>query len=175
MLAEPNEIVAEPDLEDDRWHLADESGQGMIAETHRADGGHRREHDVWRIRYGPADGHVLDRRIVFQLVPHLAAGNDLPGLVAQDCPHDDEATLYADDLTDPGNDDAWDEAEDDTVHRQEWYGWQARHITQDNHEDTDDDGAVAEGRKILCQAVDITIQRQPEQRRIEIGNIEMDP
>ena len=143
------EVMAQPDFDQDGRHLAEEVGNEVVAVRNMAQGTERRDDDIRCIWDGPAHHDCLDTAVGIEFFQHLALGNDLLGLLAEQRPSQAEADFNADDFADPGNDDARNEAEDDAVDGQEGNGRQADGIDKGNHEHADADGIEAKRGNVI--------------------------
>ena len=143
------QIMAQPDFDQDGRHLAEEVGDEMVAVGNMTQRAERRDDDIRCIRDGPAHHDRLDAAVGIEFLQHLALGNDLLCLLAEQRPRQAEADFNADDFADPGNDDARDEAEDDAVDSQEGNGRQADSIDKGNHENADADGIEAKRGNVI--------------------------
>ena len=149
MFLDAQEIMAQPDFDQDSRHLAKEVGNEMVTVRNMTQGTESSDDDIRRIRDGPAHHDCLDAAIGIEFFQHLALGNDFLCLFAEQRPSQTETDFNADDFPNPGNDDARDEAEDDAIDGQEGDGRQADGIDKGNHENTDADSIEAKRSNVI--------------------------
>ena len=143
------EIMAQPYFDQDSRYFAKKVGDEMVTVRNMAQSTESSDDDIWCIRNGPAHHDRFDAAVGIEFFQHLALGNDFLRLLAEQRPGQAKAYFNTDDFTDPRDDDARNEAEDDTVDRQEGNGRKADGIDKGYHENTDADSVEAKRSDII--------------------------
>lgn len=96
------------------------------------------------------------------------------GRIAEEEADDHEADDISQYFANPGEDDAGHDAEDETAGGQNFDGRQARRIGNDDEQDGDAHGRIAEGSNVGGDSRHVAVPGQSDQGPVEAGDEELD-
>ena len=171
----PDESIAHPDLDADGQELPCCRSQAVFGKADAAQGTQGRNGKIGRIGNGPQEEGRPGGDVPVEAGDEAAARHEAAGRAAEDVAHDDKGQHIACHLSNPGNDNSRQYAEEDAIDGNKLHRRQAGHIGQDDEQDHEQDGGTAKGGNIGRQTLYVPADRELPQRAVKCRDHHINP
>lgn len=170
-----DEAISHPDLDADGQEFSGYGRYTVLRKADAAQGTQGRNGKIGRIGNGPQEEGRPGGNVPVEAGDEAAARHEAAGRAAEDVAHDDKSQHIACHLSNPGDDNSRQYAEEDAIDGHKLHRRQAGHIGQDDEQDHEQDGGTAKGGNIGRQALYIPTDRKLPQRAVKCRDHHINP
>ncbi len=151
-------VVAQDDFQGCGREFTDEAAQGVLAEVHAGEGGYGGDEAVGHVGDGPSGGDGLPGVVGVQFFQGLTFVDNVHGHAPEEGTHDVEGNDDPHGFREPGDNDAPEEAEYESIGGGNEYGGQKAYDIDDHVDEEAHEGGVnAEGLEVVDGAPEVSI------------------